>query len=330
MILDVTKSQTRIANHISPADFPPICTYLAMGKAKPKPKTKHAHKKGGKVKGRQGTKQKKRDEELVDEIEEPTKLYKSPSLNAYMTIALASIINYHAAEVSSEPINKRLVPASQLQRSYAKVVSLCSAIITCVLVFIHLDRWILTSFWIKTFGKKQSCFELAIILFLMFWWFIATIIQTGVTGIAGDGKEQYNLYYSNWVCLLATFWLLERKMIDFDMATIRGFITSWPYRAPGWICVFISSFFTLFWYVDLFVNTYQNRDDLQDYLRLLWEDINKSQYLWLLFVAAITLLPSAIFIFLEVRNPNEHDYTAEALERNLNIDIFFIDCPRLI
>ncbi|CAJ1968936.1 unnamed protein product [Cylindrotheca closterium] len=266
--------------------------------------------KGPKKPTKSSRKRKKQNEsgdEVATETEEVVKLYKSPRFNGYLTISLASIINYHSAEGSTDPIEVRLVPASDLQQAYAKTVSLVSAIITGVLVVIHIDRWFLRSFWIKFFGPSKRYFELGIILFLLLWWFLAVIIQTSFRGIAGDGKAQYNLYYSTWVCLLTTVGILERKMVDFDLPTIRSFVTSWPYRAPGWISIFFFSFFTMFWYVDLFANTFNQRDTLPDNLRLYWEDIPKSQYLWLLFISSFTLLPCAIFVFLEIVRESSED-----------------------
>lgn len=269
-------------------------------------KSKKGTKKAAKS-SRRRKKQSESGEEVASEIDEPIKLYKSPRFNGYLTISLASIINYHSAEGSTEPIEVRLVPASDLQQAYAKTVSLVSAVITGVLVVIHVDRWFFRSFWLKFFGPSKNYLELGIIIFLLLWWFLATTIQTSVRGIAGDGKAQYNLYYSTWVCLVTTVWVLERKMVDFDLPTIRSFVTSWPYRAPGWISIFFFSFFTMFWYVDLFANTFNQRDTLPDNLRLYWEDIPKSQYLWLLFISSFTLLPCAIFVFLEIVRESSED-----------------------
>jgi hypothetical protein len=121
-----------------------------------------------------------------------------------------------------------------------------------------------------------------------------------VRGIAGDGKEQYNLYYSIWFCLCASIYTMESKITEYGWPTIKGFIKSWPYRAPGWISIFFFGFFSLFWYVDVFVNTAQNPERVADPLVPFYSEIPKSQYQWLLFVASATLLPSGTFIFLEI------------------------------
>eukprot|EP00980_Cylindrotheca_fusiformis_P012421 scaffold3046_cov105-Cylindrotheca_fusiformis.AAC.20 len=282
-----------------------------MGKAarRSSSKSKKTIKKGTKAKSnRRRTKPANgENDDVVPEIDEYGKLYKSSRFKGYLTICMASIINLHAASSSSDPINVRSVPASSVQKAYAKVVCLVSAVITGLLVLIHLDRWFFRTFWKKYFGSSKSYVELGIDIFLVLWWFLAAIIQTSARGIAGDGREQYNLYYSTWICLWASVWVLERKMVDYDLPTIRGFVTSWPYRAPGWIAILFFSFFTLFWYVDLFVTTYNQRQELPDQLRVLWKDIPKSQYLWLLFVACSTLFPSAVFIFLEIVRESSDD-----------------------
>jgi hypothetical protein len=233
---------------------------------------------------------------------DPIKLYKSPRLKGYITVFLASIINNQAAYLSSDPIATNSVPASPTQQKYAKAVAITSAICTGILIVMHLDRYSCSPLQklYQTALAPKSHIELYIIQGLSLWWLVATIVQTSVRGIAGDGKEQYNLYYSTWVCLLTMIWTLERKLCDFGYATIKGFVTSWPYRAPGWIAILISCFFTLFWYVDLFLNTAQHTYRVPTTLKPFYSAIPKSQYQWLLFVATFTLLPCAVFIFIEL------------------------------
>jgi hypothetical protein len=251
------------------------------------------------------------------------KLDKSPRLKGYISIALASVINFKSAQLSTDPKANTVVSASETQQRYAQAVSMTSAIITGFLVLCHfLDRYspphIQQRFWKAAFGPKSK-FELSVIVFLVVWWCVATIVQTSVRGIAGDGKEQYNLYYSTWVCCWTAIWTLERKCVDmYGWSTLRVFITSWPYRAPGWIAIWVSCFFTLFWYLDLFLNTTGLDDDgpgsIPETLQPFYQTIPRSQYQWLLFVAAVTLLPSTVFIFLEIfRETTSQDVEEAAL-----------------
>jgi hypothetical protein len=95
-------------------------------------------------------------------------------------------------------------------------------------------------------------------------------------------------------------WTLESKMTEYGWPTIKVFVKSWPYRAPGWISIFVIDFFTLFWYVDIYINTAQNLDRVDEQLVYIYSDIKSSHYEWLLFVSAATLLPSMAFIFVEI------------------------------
>lgn len=67
--------------------------------------------------------------------------------------------------------------------------------------------------WIALF-KTGSKFELGICIFLVVWWTLAVGFQTSVDGIAGDGKEQYSLYYSTWGCCLLSYSVLERWWVQ--------------------------------------------------------------------------------------------------------------------
>jgi hypothetical protein len=236
-----------------------------------------------------------------DEDEDPPiELYKSTRFKGYLTIALASVINQNAAALSNDPAYVNAVPAAPSQQKYAQAVSIVSAIIAGFAVICHLDRYSrLQKRWHDLFAPKSKI-ELAIIGFLLVWWSVATIIQTGVRGIAGDGKEQYNLYCSTWLCCYTCGWTMERKLLEFGYPTVGGFVTSWPYRAPGWIAIFSSCFFTLFWYVDLFINTAKFTDRVAEPLKPFYSNIPKSQYQWLLLVASVTLLPSGVFIAAEL------------------------------
>ena len=231
----------------------------------------------------------------------PPALYKSPRFKGYLTICLASIINYIAAKLSDEPLDRSVIPADTAERAYAMTVGLFSAIVTGLVVFIHMDRYspLESLVWRKAFSP-QSKFERAFVAGLVLWWFIAAVIQTSVRGIAGDGKSQFNLFYSSWVCCWTSLWIAERMAVDAGYPTFRTFVTSWPHRAPGWIAIFLVDSFTLWWYIDLYNNTNKNQDRIHNNTKLIYEDIPTVQYQMILFVAAITLVPSAVFILVEI------------------------------
>jgi hypothetical protein len=152
------------------------------------------------------------------------KLIKSTRLKGYMTLTLAAFINYDAARTSNHiDINTlSVVPSTNEQRIYAQITSIISLIGTCICCMIHFDRisTLQNKIWIPLF-KNGSKYEGCIVVFYTIWWTIATGIATSVTGIAGDGKGQYSLYYSTWACCLTSYWILERWCV-----------------AAGWVCIF--------------------------------------------------------------------------------------------
>ena len=184
-----------------------------------------------------------RDEATPDEGEQntteeeneepPIKLYKSTRLKGYFTLLLSSSLNYVAAYQSDDVILANAVPATDTQRRYAQAAAMVPIILSFSAVLVHLDRWTsLRKVWMNAF-RPGSCFELCFILFLLVWWFIATWIETSVEGIAGDGKGQYNLYFSTWACFVTCVWTLDRWLVAKGMSSLKAFLASWPNRAPG-------------------------------------------------------------------------------------------------
>jgi len=141
-------------------------------------------------------------------------LYKSSRLKGYITLALASFINYDAAR-DSEKVREGTpaVPSTPEQRRYAEAVAVVSMILSIGSIVMHLDRLTpLQKFWMEIF-KPGSKLECGLISFLVLLWSVGTGFAPSVGGIAGDGKGQYNLYYSNWVCCFTSFWMLERWVV---------------------------------------------------------------------------------------------------------------------
>jgi hypothetical protein len=265
------------------------------------------------------------EEENNEDEEEPKKifkLYKSPRFRGYILILLSSIINFHSIGVSQDVTDVSVVVPSAEQVRYGLAVSLISAIITGAAVLFHLLSWFTCDCFVNRWALKlfapKAKIELIGDMFLLLWWFLATCVQTGVRGIAGDGKEQYNIYYSTWFCTLAALFCLESKLTEYDWPNIKTFVKSWPNRAPGWIAILIFDFFAVFWYVDLYINTSQNLDRISDSLKPFWGEIPASQYEWLIFVASVTLLPATVFIFVEIfRDSSQEASEKPPLENKL-------------
>jgi hypothetical protein len=140
------------------------------------------------------------------------KLYKSSRLKGYITLVFFSFINYDSAQQSADTQNSNIsvVPSTAEQRRYAISVAVVSLVLSSFCLLTHLDRITpLEKVWIILF-KDGSKVEGILLALWSIWWAIGTGVTTSVAGIAGDGKGQYSLYYSSWICCLTTMWCLER------------------------------------------------------------------------------------------------------------------------
>ena len=167
------------------------------------------------------------DNEDEEQQQPVVKLYKSTRLKGYMTLVLASSINYDAAQRSADfrDSNLNVVPSTPSQRRYAVAVAIVSMTLSIFCLLVHLlDRFKCTPFrklWRAMF-RDGSKAEGLLLCFMSIWWAVGTGVGTSVTGIAGDGKGQYSLYYSYWVCCLTSLWALEKWWV-----------------AAGWVSVLV-------------------------------------------------------------------------------------------
>jgi hypothetical protein len=139
-------------------------------------------------------------------------LYKSSRLRGYITLALASFINYDAADNSSGGIgiHVSVIPSTPKQKGYADAVALVSLVVSAACFIVHLDRFSpFRKLWMTLF-KSGSKFEGLVLAFLTTWWSVAAGVNTSIRGLAGDGRGQFSLYYSTWVCCFTCYWMMER------------------------------------------------------------------------------------------------------------------------
>jgi hypothetical protein len=194
--------------------------------------------------------------EAAEDSKKPIKLYKSPRLKGYITIVLASGIHFNSVQRSGSISSQstRVVPSTPGQRQYGLAVCTVNMVLCIPVVICHLDRITpLEKVWTAAFRPK-STIELLLAVFLSIWNFIAVGVETSINGIAGSGKGQFNIYFSVWILCLTSLWILERWWIDYGWSSFRSFVTSWPYRAPAWICIIILSVFDMIWTVDMWRN----------------------------------------------------------------------------
>ncbi|GKY91445.1 hypothetical protein MPSEU_000116800 [Mayamaea pseudoterrestris] len=239
------------------------------------------------------------------------KLYKNSRFKGYLTLTLASAIHYNAGRKCHQTIGGGAVPCSSRQRRYSMAVSLLSLILSTIVTYGHLDLmpFMQRHVWSKLFGTPPGKCELVLIVFLVLWWSVAVGLETTVQGIAGDGKQQYSIYYSVWACCLVSYyWILEKYLMDAGWSSLQSFIASWPYRAPAWICISIFSLFTFIWYMDLWKNHtpapiidagQANQTDTPA-SQLVFQNVPKSQWEWLITVAIFTFFPACAFCLVEL------------------------------
>ena len=239
------------------------------------------------------------DEEEAEEEPRSRALYKSSRFKGYLMLVLASGVNYQAAYISNNVIYfvegsaPSAVPATEVQRRYAMAVALISIIVSSFIITAHLDSFTpLKKYWFQIF-KAKSRYEAYIIVVLIFWWTVALWINTGINGIAGDGKGQFNLYFSSWACFLICTWTLEHWMVACEYPSLEKFMASWPNRAPGWIAIFFFSLASLLCIVDLFANW---KDSEIKY----YEIVQSMQWEWMFFATAFTLAPAGGFVLMEI------------------------------
>lgn len=157
-------------------------------------------------------------------------LYKSTRLRGYITLTLASFIHYDAADNSSggEFAHVSVVPSTPDQRRYAVAASLVSLLLSAACLLVHLDRITpLRRIWSVAFGPG-SRWEGALLIFLTIWWTVATGVDTSVSGIAGDGRGQFSLYYSTWVCCFTCYWMMERWLVAAGVSNNRLWMQTSP------------------------------------------------------------------------------------------------------
>uniref|UniRef100_A0A7S2UAY0 Uncharacterized protein n=1 Tax=Attheya septentrionalis TaxID=420275 RepID=A0A7S2UAY0_9STRA len=271
------------------------------------------------------------EEEGGEEDEVAPSLSKSTRLKGYITLSVASVISYSSAmesrtaqrsyssPESASTVNGTsddysvlyslvVVPATQEQQRYAMAAAMVSFIISIFCIFCHLDSYTcLAKYWkTKLFGPKATSFEMWLLIFMVVWWVVATWLNTSIRGIAGDGKGQFNLYFSTWVSCYASIWTLEKWVVAAGHSSYRAFMASWPHRAPGWIRLFVLSLSNMLCFLDLYFNWDDDQNQATDtgltpdLVENIFANVSDSQWTWLIFVTAFTAPVALCFALAEV------------------------------
>mmetsp|Transcript_6946 Transcript_6946/g.7589 ORF Transcript_6946/g.7589 Transcript_6946/m.7589 type:complete len:494 (+) Transcript_6946:129-1610(+) len=272
------------------------------------------------------TRQREIDTETQEENEQ-SPLCKSSLLKGYFALSVLSCLAFVAAYESDKrhhffnntilkpdivvPGTMALVvPAGPTGRYYALVASGVSAILNAIITILHyLDRLCLKRRLRRMF-RNGSPIECSIIIFGIIWWIVGTAIITSIRGPAGDGRGQFNLYFSTWLCCITNIILFETWLEAAGYSSIRESIATWPNQAPGWIMIFTCTFANLMCIIDL----YSKHDDIQIYVPLIalkYASISSAQWGWLIFVCALSMVTACGFSLIELFRWNKDEPNAK-------------------
>mmetsp|Transcript_29332 Transcript_29332/g.59683 ORF Transcript_29332/g.59683 Transcript_29332/m.59683 type:complete len:402 (+) Transcript_29332:575-1780(+) len=154
----------------------------------------------------------------------------------------------------------------------------------------------------QLFGPNSKV-ELFISGFLTIMWMLTTWFNTSIRGVAGDGKDQFNLYFSTWICCWTSFWTLENWCVASGRASFERFVRSWPNRGPAWIILFILSLSDFFFVLDLFRNWPEGTDHYP-YVARMYSEVRKTEWVLLLFVTSFTFVLSLAWTLAEIFREN--------------------------
>lgn len=172
-----------------------------------------------------------------EEASEPRRLSKSNRLKGYLALLVFSSINLNSS-IDSKEVD---YPPTKSERRYAISVATISVIITAAVVLMHLDRLTpLAKLWINFFGPQKKV-ELYLLVFLVIWWGLATWFNTSAGGIACEGSDQLNIFFSTWICLIICFWTVERYRKASGQTSTEDFLNQMPGCTSAWVAAVLAN-----------------------------------------------------------------------------------------
>lgn len=151
--------------------------------------------------------------------------------------------------------------------------------------------------------------ELCILIFLVILWLVTIWFNTTIEGIAGEGNEQYNLYFTSWLCLWTTFWTLERWFVSSGMSSFEKFVRSWPNRCPMWIITFILSFSDFLFVFDAW-NNWDKGTKATPYVHEMFANISQHEWVFFIQTTIVTFIGSLCWVLAEIFRRNKKDGNA--------------------
>ena len=249
------------------------------------------------------------------ETAEISPLSKSNRLKKYLKLAVISSLAFVSAYESDGvhiitsitesfapfSVNEAIevVPASTRGRYYALVLSGASAVYHFIIVAIHLLDAVFVMPRARKMFQNGSDIECVIIVLSAVWWLVGTWVITSIHGVAGDGRGQFNLYFSTWLCCITNLNMIEIWLISAGYASVYQAVSSWPNRAPGWIMIFTVTLACMLSILDLFLR-FEGVEILTERLVKKYEGVSLAQWVGLILACAISLVTAFGFSLVEL------------------------------
>lgn len=211
----------------------------------------------------------------------------------------------------------QVIPASDKGRYYAMVLSGSSAVYHFFIVGGHILDGVFSKSAKNLFqnGSEMECF---LIVLSTLWWIVGTWIITSIHGVAGDGRGQFNLYFSTWLCLFTNMNLIEMWLVDAGYSSIYQAVKSWPHRAPGWILIFVATLACMLSILDIYLR-YESALEDTSHLKERLDGVSHTQWAFLILACAVSFTTAFGFSLIELFR--REDYYVQNIKSSFELSL---------
>lgn len=211
----------------------------------------------------------------------------------------------------------QVIPASDKGRYYAMILSGSSAVYHFLIVAGYILDGVFSQSSRNLFqnGSEIECF---LIVLSTLWWIVGTWITTSIHGVAGDGRGQFNLYFSTWLCLLTNMNLIEMWLVDAGYSSISQAVRSWPHRAPGWILIFVATLACMLSILDIYLRFDSALEDTS-HLKERLDNVSSAQWAFLVLACAVSFITAFGFSLIELFR--REDYYVQNIKSSFELSL---------
>lgn len=220
-----------------------------------------------------------------------------------------------------------VIPASDKGRYYTMILSGSSAVYHILIVAAHFFDGIFylpSTRKIFQSGSEVECF---LIVLSTLWWIVGTWITTSIHGVAGDGRGQFNLYFSTWLCLFTNMNLIEIWLVDAGYSSISQAVRSWPHRAPGWILIFVATLTCMLSILDIYLRFDSALEDTS-HLKEKLASVKEAQWVFLILACAVSFTTAFGFSLIELFR--REDYYVQNIKSSFELSLEGISLSILV